>query len=99
MGKDYIVTDCIEHPEKNRCVDIIQQRDGKYRFQEWRRDSEDTTGWILLLDSQPVVFDSEAGAMSAAQFRCKESRQLGYQRQTMSQDLLYGLYLVEQFMF
>ena len=41
MGKDYVVTDCIEHPERNRCVDIIQQRDGKYRFQEWRRDSED----------------------------------------------------------
>jgi hypothetical protein len=20
MGKDYVVTDCIEHPEKNRCV-------------------------------------------------------------------------------
>ena len=70
MGKDYVVTDCIEHPEKNRCVDIIQQRDGKYRFQEWRRDNEDTTGWILLLDSQPVVFDSEAAATSAAQLRC-----------------------------
>jgi len=70
MGKDYIVTDCIENSERNRCVDIIRQQDGKYRFQEWRRDSEDTTGWILLLDSQPVVFDSEAGAMSAAQLRC-----------------------------
>ena len=29
-----------------------------------------TTGWILLLDSQPVVFDSEAAAISAAQLRC-----------------------------
>ena len=67
MGKDYIVTDCIEHPEKNRCVDIIQQRDGKYRFQEWRRDSEDTTGWILLLDSQPVVFEGEEIAIRAAE--------------------------------
>ena len=67
MGKDYIVTDCIEHPEKNRCVDIIQQRDGKYRFQEWRRDSEDTTGWILLLDSQPALFDNENAATRAAE--------------------------------
>ena len=69
MGKDYIVTDCIEHPEKNRCVDIIQQQDGKYRFQEWRRDIEDTSGWILLFDSQPVVFESEAAALITAQCR------------------------------
>jgi hypothetical protein len=67
MGKDYIVTDCIEHPEKNRCVDIIQQRDGKYRFQEWRRDSEDTSGWILLLDSQPALFEGEEIAIRAAE--------------------------------
>jgi Tfp pilus assembly protein PilN len=67
MGKDYIVTDCIEHPEKNRCVDIIQQRDGKYRFQEWRRDSEDMTGWILLLDSQPALLDNEYAARRAAE--------------------------------
>ena len=70
MGKEYLVTDCIEHPEKNRCVDIVQQQDGKYRFQEWRRDIEDTSGWILLFDSQPVVFDSEAAALDAAQLRC-----------------------------
>jgi hypothetical protein len=41
MGKQYLVTDCIEHPEKNRSVDIIRQQDGRYRFQEWRRDRED----------------------------------------------------------
>ena len=70
MAKEYVVTRSLEHPEGNWCVDIIQQQDGKYRFQEWRRDSEDTTGWILVLDSQPVVFDSEAAAMSAAQLRC-----------------------------
>jgi hypothetical protein len=70
MGKDYVVTDCIEHPEKNRCVDIIRRQDGKYRFQEWRRDIEDTSGWILLFDSQPVVFGSEREALSAASLRC-----------------------------
>ena len=70
MGKDYVVTGCIENPEKNRGVDIIQQQDGKYRFQEWRRDSEDTTGWILLLDSHPALLDPEAAAMCAAQLRC-----------------------------
>ena len=69
MSKSYTVTRSIEHPEKNRCVDIVQQHDGKYRFQEWRRDIEDTSGWILLFDSQPVVFDSEAAAIKAAKLR------------------------------
>ena len=70
MAKPYLVSQSIEHPEKNRCVDIVQQQDGKYRFQEWRRDIEDTSGWILLFDSQPVVFDSEGETLSAATLRC-----------------------------
>ena len=70
MAKPYLVSQSIEHPEKNRCVDIVQQQDGKYRFQEWRRDIEDTSGWILLFDSQPVVFESEREALNAAKLRC-----------------------------
>ena len=70
MAKPYLVSQSIEHPEKNRCVDIVQQQDGKYRFQEWRRDIEDTSGWMLLFDSQPVVFDSEGKALSVATLRC-----------------------------
>ncbi len=66
MAKPYVVRQSIEHPERNRCADIVQQHDGKYRFQEWRRDIEDTGGWILLFDSQPVVFDSEGEALIAA---------------------------------
>ena len=66
MGKDYVVIDCIEHPERNRCIDIIRQHDGKYRFQEWRRDSEDTAGWILVFDSTPTSFDSERAAIGSA---------------------------------
>ena len=70
MAKPYLVSQSIEHPEKNRCVDIVQQQDGKYRFQEWRRDIEDTGGWILLFDSQSVLFESEAAAIKAATLRC-----------------------------
>ena len=70
MAKPYVVRQSIEHPEKNRCVDIVQQQDGKYRFQEWRRDIEDTSGWILLFDSQPVAFESEREALNAAKLRC-----------------------------
>ena len=70
MSKSYATIQSIEHPEKNKCVDIVQQHDGKYRFQEWRRDMEDTSGWILLFDSQSVVFESEAAAIKAAKLRC-----------------------------
>ena len=70
MVSPYLVTQGIEHPERNRCVDIIQQQDRKYRLQEWRRDVEDTSGWILLFGSQPVVFESEGEALSAATLRC-----------------------------
>ena len=69
MSKSYTVTRSIEHPEKNRCVDIVQQHDGKHRFQEWRRDIEDTSGWILLFDSQPIAFESEAAAIKAAKLK------------------------------
>ena len=69
MSKSYATIQSIEHPEKNKCVDIVQQHDGKYRFQEWRRDIEDTSGWILLFDSQPVVFESEAAAIKAAKLK------------------------------
>jgi len=70
MAKPYLVRQSFEHPERNRCVDIIQQQDRKYRLQEWRRDVEDTSGWILLFGSQPVVFESEGEALSAATLRC-----------------------------
>ena len=70
MVKSYLVSQSIENPEKNRCVDIVQQQDGKYRLQEWRRDIEDTSGWILLFDSQPTLFESEAAAIKAVKLRC-----------------------------
>jgi hypothetical protein len=70
MAKPYLVSQSIEHPEGNRCVDIVQQQYRKYRFQEWRRDIEDTSGWMLLFDSEPVVFESEREALNAAKLRC-----------------------------
>lgn len=52
--------------ELNRCIDIIQPQDGSYRFQEWRREPEDTSGWFLMLDSLPKTFISEAEAITVA---------------------------------
>jgi hypothetical protein len=66
MTKNYRVTNSFENDERNKCVDIIQTNDGLFRFQEWRRDTEDLHGWFLLCDSQPRTFDSEEDAIRAA---------------------------------
>jgi len=52
--------------EGDHCVDIIEQDDGQFRFQHWRREPEDLSGWILLMDSTPVVFSGEQEAIEAA---------------------------------
>lgn len=66
MPKDYLVTHSVDNQEKNRCVDIIQDLNGKFRFQEWRREPEDISGWFLMLDSLPKTFISKAEAIAAA---------------------------------
>ncbi len=66
MAKNYQVTKSVDNQEFNRCIDIIQLLDGRYRFQEWRREPEDISGWFLMLDSSPITFISEAEAITAA---------------------------------
>ena len=66
MPKNYQVTKSIDNQEFNRCVDIIKAIYGFYRFQEWRREPEDISGWFLMLDSSPKTFVSEAEAITAA---------------------------------
>lgn len=67
MPKNYRVVTSIDNQERNRCVDIIQDNDGGYRFQEWRREPEDISGWFLMVDSSPRTFLSEREAIAAAQ--------------------------------
>ena len=66
MVKNFLVAHSVDNPEKNRCVDIIQNLDGKFHFQEWRREPEDLSGWFLMLDSSPETFVSQTEAISAA---------------------------------
>jgi len=66
MPKNYRVTKSVDNQELNRCIDIIELQDGSYRFQEWRREPEDISGWFLMLDSYPNIFMSEAEAITAA---------------------------------
>ncbi len=55
-----------ENDERNRCIDIIVSDNGRIRFQEWRREPEDLSGWFLTFDSMPHQFASEAEATAAA---------------------------------
>jgi hypothetical protein len=66
MKKNYQVTHSVDNDEKNRCVDIIQSLDRTFRFQEWRREPEDLSGWFLVLDSLPSTYSSEIEAIAAA---------------------------------
>ena len=66
MLKNYLVAHSVDNQEQNRCVDIIQDLNGMFRFQEWRREPEDLSGWILMLDSSPKTFNSETEAITAA---------------------------------
>jgi hypothetical protein len=66
MPKDHVVANSFNNHEANHCVDIVKQTDGCFRFQHWRREPEDLSGWILLLDSTPVTFKTEQETINAA---------------------------------
>jgi hypothetical protein len=67
MTKSYRVVNSFDNDEKNRCVDIVQDLEGNFGFQELRREPEDTSGWFLIRDSLPIDFASEAEAIKGAQ--------------------------------
>jgi hypothetical protein len=66
MSKNYLVAHSIDNQEKSRCIDIIQDLNGKFRFQEWRREPEDLSGWFLMLDSSPKTYPTAKEAIVAA---------------------------------
>ncbi len=66
MPKNYLVAHSVDNQEQNRCVDIIQDLNGMFRFQEWRREPEDLSGWILLRDSSPKTYPTAIDAIVAA---------------------------------
>jgi len=66
MSKNYLVAHSIHNQEKSRCIDIIQDLNGKFRFQEWRREPEDLSGWFLMLDSSPKTYPTAKEAIVAA---------------------------------
>ena len=66
MPKNHLVAHSVDNQEKNRCIDIIQDLNGKFSFQEWRREPEDISGWFLVLDSSPKTYPTAVEAIEAA---------------------------------
>ena len=66
MPKNYVVAHSVDNQEQNRCVDIIQDLNSTFRFQEWRREPEDISGWFLMLDSSPKTYPTVIEAIAAA---------------------------------
>ena len=55
-----------ESDDGTRCVDIIDLRDGRFTFKEFRRDPEDRGGWTLVADFSAHTYPSFAEALDAA---------------------------------
>ena len=60
------LTNNFENNERSRCVDIMRSANGRFRFQEWRREPEDLAGWFLMVDSGAQTFDTEEQAIASA---------------------------------
>lgn len=60
------LTNSFENTERSRCVDIVRSADGRFRFQEWRREPEDLAGWFMMFDSHAQTFDTEELAVASA---------------------------------
>ena len=60
------VSQSIEAPGGALCVDIFRRPDGTWGFEEYRRDSEDGSGWFTVGFTGDQRFASESEALSAA---------------------------------
>ncbi|PPR11271.1 MAG: hypothetical protein CFH41_00851 [Alphaproteobacteria bacterium MarineAlpha11_Bin1] len=60
-----IVATSLEDPMGIRCVDIYQTNDGRFFWDEWRRDPEDPSGWHPT-GRRDGPFDTEGDAINAA---------------------------------
>ena len=50
----------------DRCVDIFVRPDGRFGFEEFRRDPEDMGAWTPVAYYSTKEFETEADALSAA---------------------------------
>ncbi|MEM7742520.1 MAG: hypothetical protein AAF409_02315 [Pseudomonadota bacterium] len=66
MAHKHTVTDSVEAPGGQVCVDIFRRPDGTWGFEEYRRDPEDPHGWRQIGYHDHQVFADEAAARASA---------------------------------
>ena len=76
-GETRIVARSIESADGLYCVDVFRTDDGRYRYDEWRRDPEDPAGWRPTGGAGTVAFDRLDDAVRAAKRQFGRLRQPG----------------------
>lgn len=61
--------DSISNVADDRCVDFFRNDDGRYSFEEYRRDAEDPSGWFPIGGFDGLRFTSREAAVRDAQNR------------------------------
>ena len=59
----------IELPDGSRCVDIFEHEDGRFGFEEYRRDPESNSGWFPIGNYSSLIMGSERDALEEALIR------------------------------
>jgi hypothetical protein len=64
MGSAVVTT--LHNESGDRCVKVIRHAEGRFGFQEFRKDPEDAGGWTLVSDARGSIHATEGHAQAAA---------------------------------
>jgi GH15 family glucan-1,4-alpha-glucosidase len=66
MSRKPRVVQSIENLSGDRCVDLLERADGRFGFEEYRRDAEDQRGWFAVGTFGNDTFETADAALAAA---------------------------------
>jgi len=66
MSRKHKVVRSFENPSGDRCVDLFERCDGRFGFEECRRDVEDPRGWFPIATFGDRAFETVDAALEAA---------------------------------
>ncbi len=66
LDPSWVVSESIENPQHDRCVDVFTRPDGSFGFEEFRRDSEDAGAWTPVSYFSGRRYASKGEALAEA---------------------------------
>ena len=69
LHPSWLVTESIENPQHDRCVDLFTRPDATHGFEEFRRDPEDIGAWTPVAYFSALSFPSKPAALAEAHRR------------------------------